>query len=175
LEELKQSIAELIPQFADRVDELRDWEQVKLLSVQSNRLRHWYRPGLLLIGDAAHAMSPIGGVGINLAIQDAVVAANVLAEPLRAGRPRLRDLRAVQRRRELPTRVIQGIQTFFQQRVIASILSSTDAQSPLAPLRAFLALLRLPLVRDLPGRLVGFGIWPAHVKQRKSGARQDGA
>ncbi len=97
LEQFKQSLRELVPQLADRVDELQTWDQVKLLVVQANRLRRWYRPGLLCIGDAANAMSPVGGVGINLAIQDAVIAANVLAEPLKAGRVRIHHLAQVQR------------------------------------------------------------------------------
>src|SRR3712207_843771 len=100
----RKSVGEAIPEFADRTGELRACEAVKLLSVQANRLRRWHRPGLLCIGDAAHAMSPVGGVGINLAIADAVAAANILARPLRAGRVRSGDLAAVQLRRELPTR-----------------------------------------------------------------------
>src|SRR5205085_4289319 len=118
----RQSLHELAPELGDRVDELRDWEQVKLLTVQANRLRRWYRPGLLCIGDAAHAMSPVGGVGINLAIQDAVVAANVLAGPLRRGVLQDADLAAVQRRRTPPTVIVQGFQRVAQRMVIEPAL-----------------------------------------------------
>ncbi len=134
-----------------------------LLSVESNRLSRWYRPGLLLIGDAAHVMSPVGGVGINYAVQDAVVAANVLAGPLRqqGGRLRLRDLAAVQRRRELPVRVIQTLQAALQQTVLAGALQAGQAfQVP----RAAQFALRLPILRDLPARLIAFGIRRVHVR-----------
>ena len=156
----RQSLRRLAPDLGDRVDELRDWEQVKLLTVQANRLRRWYRPGLLCIGDAAHAMSPVGGVGINLAIQDAVVAANMLAGPLKAGQVQVRDLAAVQRRRTWPTRIIQAFQAALQQRVTAPALRpDATPQLPTAT-RVFLA---LPLLRDLPARLIAFGVWPVHV------------
>jgi 2-polyprenyl-6-methoxyphenol hydroxylase-like FAD-dependent oxidoreductase len=157
----RQSLHELAPELGDRVNELRDWEQVKLLTVQANRLRRWYRPGLLCIGDAAHAMSPVGGVGINLAIQDAVVAANVLAAPLKAGRVRMRDLAAVQRRREWPTRIIQALQAALQQRVIASALRPDATPELPTALRAFLA---LPVLRNLLARLIAFGVWPVHLR-----------
>jgi 2-polyprenyl-6-methoxyphenol hydroxylase-like FAD-dependent oxidoreductase len=160
---LRASVAELMPELADRVDQLDDWTRVSLLSVESSRLKRWYRPGLLLIGDAAHVMSPVGGVGINYAIQDAVATANILATPLKAGRLRLRDLAAVQRRRELPTRLIQAAQSFVQQRVVAGALGR---QRPLAPP----ALLRLPILRDLPARLVAFGLWPVHLEQPRGTA-----
>src|SRR5205823_12757413 len=103
----RQEVAGLLPEWADRLDTIQEWKQVSLLSVESSRLPRWYKPGLLLIGDAAHVMSPVGGVGINYAIQDAVVAANVLGGRLESGRLRLSDLAAVQRRREWPTRIIQ--------------------------------------------------------------------
>ncbi len=122
LEALRRSLRELLPELADRLDTLTDWRQISLLSVESNRLRRWYRPGLLLIGDAARAMSPIGGVGINYAIQDAVVAANVLAGPLASGWLRLRDLAEVQHQRELPTRLIQGFQHVPQRQVLPSAI-----------------------------------------------------
>src|SRR5919198_3478625 len=153
---VREAVAGLEPRLADRVDELGDWKQVSLLSVESTRLPRWYKPGLLLIGDAAHVMSPVGGVGINYAIQDAVVAANALAGPLRRGRVRLADLAAVQRRREWPTRVIQAIQTFLQRRVVSSALS---ADRPFKPP----ALLGLPPLRDLLARLVAFGVWPVRL------------
>ena len=157
----RQSLRTLAPELGDRVDELRDWAQVKLLTVQANRLRRWYRPGLLCIGDAAHAMSPVGGVGINLAIQDAVVAANVLAGPLKTGQVRVRDLAAVQWRREWPTRIIQGLQAVLQQRVTAPALRPDAPPGFPTPMRA---LLTLPVLRDLPARLIAFGVWPVHVR-----------
>ncbi len=160
LDAFRRSIGEAVPYVADRTGELRDWEQVKLLSVQIDHLRRWHRPGLLCIGDAAHAMSPVGGVGINLAIQDAVAAANALAGPLREGRVELRHLRAVQRRREVPIRVIQGFQTLAHRRVFAPAVSSGGLPSPPAPVRA---LLRMRSVRDLPARIIASGVWPVHV------------
>src|SRR5262249_55541315 len=106
----RRSVAQIVPVFADRVDELKDWNQIKLLTVAVNRLRRGPRPGLLCIGDAAHAMSPIGGVGVNLAVQDAVAAANILWQPLKVGTLGEDDLDRVERRREFPTRVTQRIQ-----------------------------------------------------------------
>jgi len=163
LEAFRRSVGETIPDLADRTGELQDWEAVKLLSVQADRLRRWHRPGLLCIGDAAHVMSPVGGVGINLAIADAVAAANALAGPLKEGRVRTRDLMAVQLRRELPTRAIQAFQSVAQRRVISSSLG-TDG-GPSVPALAKL-ILRLRPVRDLPARIIAFGIWPEHVKRR---------
>jgi len=168
LEAFRRSVGETIPDLADRTEELQDWEAVKLLSVQADRLRRWHRPGLLCIGDAAHAMSPVGGVGINLAIADAVAAANILAGPLRERRVRSRDLMAVQLRRELPTRAIQAFQSVAQRRVISSSLGPDGGPSLPAPARA---LLRLRPVRDLPARIIAFGIWPEHVKHREPPGR----
>jgi len=162
LEALQQGVAEIAPQLADRVLTLQDWQQVSLLSVESSRLERWFRPGLLLIGDAAHVMTPIGGVGINYAIQDAVVTANLLAGPLRSGRLRLRDLAAVQRRRELPIRVIQAVQALLAQQVLGRAL---DASQPTTTPLLFRALLRVPVLRDVPARLIGFGLWPVRVEQ----------
>jgi 2-polyprenyl-6-methoxyphenol hydroxylase-like FAD-dependent oxidoreductase len=153
-------VAWLAPFVADRVGELRDWDMIKLLSVQVDRLSRWSRPGLLCIGDAAHAMSPVGGVGINLAIQDAVAAANLLAAPLREGRLTEADLRKVQRRRELPTRITQRLQLFVQDRVIKRVLGGTTALSPPLELRL---LARIPWLRRIPARLIGIGIRPEHV------------
>src|SRR5215204_6653769 len=119
LEDFRKSVGDTIPDLADRTGELQDWEALKFLSVQADRLRCWHRPGLLCIGDAAHAISPVGGVGINLAIADAVAAANALAGPLGEGHVRSRDLMAVQLRRELPTRAIQAFQSVAQRRVIS--------------------------------------------------------
>jgi 2-polyprenyl-6-methoxyphenol hydroxylase-like FAD-dependent oxidoreductase len=167
LEAFRRSVGETIPDLADRTGELKDWEAVKLLSVQADRLRRWHRPGLLCIGDAAHAMSPVGGVGINLAIADAVAAANTLAGPLGGGRVRSRDLMAVQLRRELPTRAIQAFQSVAQRRVISSSLRPDGAPSIPAPARV---LLRLRPLRDLPARIIAFGIWPEHVKRREPSA-----
>ena len=164
LEAFRRSVGETIPEFASRTGELQDWEAVKLLSVQADRLRRWHGPGLLCIGDAAHAMSPVGGVGINLAIADAVATANALAGPLGEGRVRSRDLMAVQLRRELPTRTIQAFQSVAQRRVISSSLGPGGAPSLPAPARA---LLSLRPVRDLPARFIAFGIWPEHVKHRE--------
>jgi 2-polyprenyl-6-methoxyphenol hydroxylase-like FAD-dependent oxidoreductase len=166
IEALRGSFAELVPEFADRVGHLEDWRQVSLLSVESSRCPRWYRPGLLLIGDAAHVMSPVGGVGINYAIQDAVVAANVLAEPLKECQERLVDLdprylAAVQRRRELPTRLIQRLQTLVQQQLLAPALRS---KAPFAPPPFLRLLLHVPIVRNIPSRVVGFGFWPVRVK-----------
>jgi 2-polyprenyl-6-methoxyphenol hydroxylase-like FAD-dependent oxidoreductase len=168
LEVFRRSVGETIPELADRTGELQDWEDVKLLSVQADRLRRWHRPGLLCIGDAAHAMSPVGGVGINLAIADAVAAANALAGPLGQGRVRWRDLMAVQLRRELPTRVIQAFQSVAQRRVVSSSLGPDGAPSIPAPARM---LLHLRPVRSLPARIIAFGIWPNHVKRREPSAR----
>jgi 2-polyprenyl-6-methoxyphenol hydroxylase-like FAD-dependent oxidoreductase len=154
-------VAQLAPFAADRVGELQDWNAVKLLTVKVDRLTQWCRPGLLCIGDAAHAMSPVGGVGINLAIQDAVAAANLLTVPLRAGRVTIGDLRRVQQRRMLPTRLTQRMQLFMQNRVIRRVLSSTEA---LAPPLAIKLLAWFPIVRRIPARLIGMGVRPEHVR-----------
>ncbi len=157
----REAIAELAPFLRDRVGELRDWNDVKLLTVTVDRLRRWYRPGLLCIGDAAHAMSPIGGVGINLAIQDAVAAANLLAAPLQRGTATLNDLRKVQRRRELPTRFTQRLQVFVQDRVIRRVLGSGKQLALPWPLRL---LRRFPILARIPARLIGIGFRPEHVR-----------
>ena len=162
LEKLRQVVAELLPEFADRMEYIKEWKQVSVLSVESSRLRRWYRPGLLLIGDAAHVMSPIAGVGINYAIQDATVAANVLSDDLRAGKLPLRDLAEVQRKREWPTRMIQGFQNIMQGQVLTKVLKSDE---PLTISPFLLFLLRLPGIRVLPAKFIGIGPWPAHVKE----------
>jgi 2-polyprenyl-6-methoxyphenol hydroxylase-like FAD-dependent oxidoreductase len=151
----------LAPFLADRVAEIRSWDQVKLLTVRVDRLRRWHRPGLLCIGDAAHAMSPAGGVGINLAVQDAVAAANILAEPLVHLQVGERDLAAVQRRRQFPTRATQRLQVFLQQRVISSVLTGTRRLRVPAILRLFQ---HFPWLRGLPARLVGIGLRPEHIR-----------
>lgn len=162
----RQEIAGLLPEWTDRLDTIQEWKQVSVLSVESSRLARWYRPGLLLIGDAAHVMSPVGGVGINYAIQDAVVAANVLSGPLKADKIRLRDLAEVQRQREWPTRVIQGFQNIMQKQFLNSVLKS-DKPMRISPFLRFL--LRLPLVRDLPAQFIAFGPRPVHLKDPKQG------
>ncbi len=157
-------IGKLAPFLANRVEELKDWNDIKLLTVAVDRLRQWYKPGLLAIGDAAHAMSPIGGVGINIAIQDAVAAANILTAPLRDKSLALGHLREVQRRRELPARITQWLQVLIQNRVIVRVLRSKNAKISL-PL--FLKLLRRwAFLRRIPARMVGIGFRPEHVKTR---------
>jgi 2-polyprenyl-6-methoxyphenol hydroxylase-like FAD-dependent oxidoreductase len=160
-----------LPAFRDEVARLamrpvdpstiRDWDDVKLLTVRVDRLTRWHRPGLLCIGDAAHAMSPVGGVGINLAIQDAVATANVLAVPLREGRVSDADLARVQRRRAWPTRVTQRLQLLVQNRVVRPVL---QRRRPLRPALAVRLLAGVPWLRRLPGRLVGLGVRPEHVR-----------
>src|SRR5207244_11094970 len=130
LQAIRESVAQLAPFAADRVGEIENWDTVKLLTVRVDRLRQWYRQGLLCIGDAAHAMSPVGGVGSNLAIQDAVAAANLLAAPLREDRLTTEDLGRVQRRREWPTLVTQRLQIFMQSRVIRRVLGSAEQIAP---------------------------------------------
>jgi 2-polyprenyl-6-methoxyphenol hydroxylase-like FAD-dependent oxidoreductase len=160
IEAFRASIAELAPALRDRIAELRSWDDVSLLTVKIDRLRKWYRPGLLCIGDAAHAMSPVGGVGINLAIQDAVAAANRLAAPLRAGTVTDDDLAAVQRRRTFPTQATQWLQVFIQNNVLRRVLASRVAPAPPWPVRL---LSRSPLLQRIPARLVGLGLRPEHV------------
>jgi 2-polyprenyl-6-methoxyphenol hydroxylase-like FAD-dependent oxidoreductase len=161
LQDFRAGIARAVPMFADRTDEIVSWDQVKLLTVAVDRLKCWHRPGLLCIGDAAHAMSPIGGVGINLAVQDAVAAANILAEPLRANAVDDRVLEKVQARREFPTRFTQRIQVFLQDRVIRNVLAERDALKP--PL--FVKLLRrFPILRRIPAQLIGLGVRPEHIR-----------
>jgi 2-polyprenyl-6-methoxyphenol hydroxylase-like FAD-dependent oxidoreductase len=157
---LRDDIVKLAPFVSDRVGKLQDWEEIKLLTVQVDRLRQWFRPGLLCLGDAAHAMSPVGGVGINLAIQDAVAAANLLAGPLRSNRLITEDLRRVQRRREWPTRLTQQVQLSIQNRVISRVLRDDSSLSP--PFLIQL-LARFPFLRRLPARLIGIGFCPEHV------------
>jgi len=157
----RERIVHLAPHLRERVGELKDWDDIKLLTVKVDRLKQWHRPGLLCIGDAAHAMSPVGGVGINLAIQDAIAAANILAVPLGRGTVSTEDLQAVQERRELPTRIIQGVQIFIQNRGILNVLGSTDKKMDL-PL-PFRLLGAFPILRRIPARLVGMGPRPEHV------------
>ena len=144
----------------DRVAELDDWSKIRLLTVQINRLRKWYREGLLCIGDAAHAMSPAGGVGINLAIQDAVAAANLLAEKLRQGPVSIVDFHKVQRRREWPAALIQRMQAFIHRHVVTGRETSSKSSLPLFPL----LLKHFPILRQLPARFIGIGPRPEHVR-----------
>jgi 2-polyprenyl-6-methoxyphenol hydroxylase-like FAD-dependent oxidoreductase len=162
IEAFRQRVATIAPFLADSTSALASWDDVKLLSVQISMMPRWWRDGLLCIGDAAHAMSPVGGVGINLAIQDAVAAANLLAAPLREHRLTTDDLRAVQRRREWPARVTQRVQVAVQEEVLAPVLAGTSAPAHL-PLPVQL-LQRLPLLRRLPARLVGIGVRPERVR-----------
>jgi 2-polyprenyl-6-methoxyphenol hydroxylase-like FAD-dependent oxidoreductase len=157
-----QEIASIAPFLRERLGELKDWNDVKLLTVAVDRLRQWSRTGLLCIGDSAHAMSPIGGVGINLAIQDAVAAANILADPLTHGAVTDERLRQVQRRREFPTRVTQGFQVFAHKRFIGPAMRNARAITRL-PL-ALQLLQMFPILRRIPARLVGIGVRPEHVR-----------
>lgn len=159
---LRSALTTLAPFLADRVAELRNWDDIKLLTVRVDRLSRWYQAGLLCIGDAAHAMSPIGGVGINLAIQDAVATANQLALPFLRGAPTIGDLRAVQQRREFATRVTQRVQLFMQDRVIRPVLTTT--QQPTSLPWVLQLLRRSPLLQRLPAYLVGIGVRPEHVR-----------
>ncbi len=158
---LREEIAKLSPFLRDRVDELSEWKDISLLTVVVDRLTRWSSPGLLCIGDAAHAMSPIGGVGINLAIQDAVAAANILARRLLEGTVTENDLQAVQRRRTFPTRATQEMQLFVQNRIISRVLSSNKPLTLPWPLKL---LRRWPFLRRYPARIVGVGFRPEHVK-----------
>jgi 2-polyprenyl-6-methoxyphenol hydroxylase-like FAD-dependent oxidoreductase len=168
IDALRASVRELVPSFADRTErEPGSWDDVKTLSVQVDRLRRWHRAGLLCIGDSAHAMSPIGGVGINLAVQDAVAAANLLAEPLRAGRLRERDLARVAWRRWLPTVLTQGLQRLVQRRLLAPLLERRQPRGA----RVLGALARVQALRRVPARLIGVGVLPEHVRSHAAPSR----
>lgn len=161
IENFRSAIAKIAPFLANRTQHIGSWDDVKLLTVEVDRLQQWFRPGLLCIGDAAHAMSPIGGVGINLAIQDAVATANIVAEPLRRGAVTVNDLVKVQDRREWPTVMTQRLQLFLQKNVIARVLrgkGSSELPWQLKILRAF------PFLQRLPARLIGVGFRPEHIK-----------
>jgi 2-polyprenyl-6-methoxyphenol hydroxylase-like FAD-dependent oxidoreductase len=154
-------VVELSPWMADRIGELKSFDDIKLLTVTIDRLRQWHRPGLLCIGDAAHAMSPVGGVGVNLAVQDAVAAANILAEPLRAGFVTNEHLAAVQRRREFPMKLIQWVQVVVQNRLLSPALSSRERPKPPFALKL---IQWLPFLRRIPARIVGLGVRPEHIE-----------
>jgi 2-polyprenyl-6-methoxyphenol hydroxylase-like FAD-dependent oxidoreductase len=157
VEALRESIAALAPELADRVDEIHDFKDITPLSVEANRLPTWHRPGLLFIGDAAHAMSPVGGVGINIAIGDAVATANELIEPLLAGADTESHLAAVQKQRQLVVRIVQHFQTFLQNRIVKNAL---HGDQPIKP--PFF--IHLPLIRDLPAKMIGFGVWKVGLR-----------
>jgi 2-polyprenyl-6-methoxyphenol hydroxylase-like FAD-dependent oxidoreductase len=161
LDMFRQDIVRVAPELGDRVDQIRSWDDVKLLTVRVDRLARWHAPGYLAIGDAAHAMSPVGGVGINVAIHDAVVAANVLWRPLSLGRIGDDDLADVQRRRERAVRIIQGFQGFIQNRFLKPALMSQGPPSVPWMIRAVLA---TPFLRDLPPRMLALGIDRPHIE-----------
>jgi 2-polyprenyl-6-methoxyphenol hydroxylase-like FAD-dependent oxidoreductase len=163
VEAVRQSLAEAEPRFARHAESLTDWKQFTLLSVESSRCPLWHKAGVLVIGDAAHVMSPVGGVGINYAIQDAVVAANLLTKPLKAGRVTDTDLAKVQREREFPTRAIQAMQNLMQRRLVASVLQSQQQTKIPWQLKLFV---RIPWVRDLPPRMIAFGIRRVRVQEQ---------
>jgi 2-polyprenyl-6-methoxyphenol hydroxylase-like FAD-dependent oxidoreductase len=167
LDAFRKQVVFMSPFLADRVGELQSFDDIKLLSVAVDRLPRWWRPGLLCIGDAAHAMSPIGGVGINLAVQDAVAAANILWQPLLSGQVGETELRRVQERRELPTRMVQRAQVLIQERVITGVLGNRDEIKP--PLAVKL-LHAFPILRRIPARLLGMGIRPEHIRTPEKAA-----
>ncbi|WBT36404.1 FAD-dependent oxidoreductase [Hyphomicrobium sp. DMF-1] len=162
IEAFRDLIFEAGPFDRERLKAIRSWDDVKLLTVRVDRLKTWYRPGFLAIGDAAHAMSPIGGVGVNLAVQDAVAAANQLARPLREGTVSVSDLEAVQTRRMFPTRVIQAIQVAAQNNIIGPTLRLKEKPTPPFALRL---MQRFPVLRRIPARVLGLGVRREHVAE----------
>ena len=166
LDAFRADLARLEPFLADRVGELRRWDDVRMLDVQVDRLRRWHRPGFLCIGDAAHAMSPIGGVGINLAVQDAVAAANLLTDPLWSGTLSERDLARVQRRRTPPTALTQRGQRAIQDRWLGPLLTGRSAGGAPLPLRL---VDRFPVLQGVTAYLIGIGVRPEHVRHRPTG------
>ena len=160
LDAFRKQVVVMSPFLADRVGELKSWDDIKLLTVAVDRLRQWWKPGLICIGDAAHAMSPIGGVGVNLAVQDAVAAANRLAAPLRAGTVSDDDLRAIQKRRTFPVRFTQAIQLMMQKRIIGRMLATSERPKPPMLFKLFDL---FPVLRQIPGRLLAVGVRPEHV------------
>jgi 2-polyprenyl-6-methoxyphenol hydroxylase-like FAD-dependent oxidoreductase len=167
LDAFRRRVVAMTPELADRVDELRSFDDVKLLTVTVDRLRQWWRPGLICIGDAAHAMSPIGGVGVNLAVQDAVAAANRLAAPLKTRRVSNDDLAAIEKRRTFPVRATQWVQLTAQNQIIAPALISTAKPKPPLIFKLFNA---FPPLRRIPARLLGLGFRPEHVQTPDVGA-----
>ena len=161
LDKFRATVGEMSPfDVGGRLGDIKNWDDVKLLTVAVDRLRRWYKPGLICIGDAAHAMSPIGGVGINLAVQDAVAAANILAGPLRRGAVTVDTLNDIQRRREFPTRFTQRMQVTLQNSLIGPALQG--GKRPRAPL--LMKMLQWPLLRRIPGRVLALGVRPEHIR-----------
>jgi 2-polyprenyl-6-methoxyphenol hydroxylase-like FAD-dependent oxidoreductase len=167
IDAFRRRVAAMTPTLTDRVGELKSFDDVKLLTVAVDRLRQWWRPGLICIGDAAHAMSPIGGVGVNLAVQDAVAAANRLAAPLKARSVSDDDLAAIEKRRTFPVRATQRLQLIMQNQIIAPALASTAQPKPPLMFKLFNA---FPLLRRIPARLLGLGFRPEHVQTPDVGA-----
>lgn len=167
LDAFREQLSKIAPFARDRLGELDDWDKIKLLTVVVNRLRHWAKPGLLCIGDAAHAMSPVGGVGINLAVQDAVAAANLLVNELQKGAPTLEQLEAVQRRREWPTEMTQRVQLLVHKKVLTRALSDPGASADgHQGLPFLLKILRgIPSLRRIPARALALGFRPEHVSK----------
>lgn len=161
LESLRAALGKSLPTFADRLQTITEWKQISVLVVESSILKRWYRPGLLLIGDAAHVMSPVAGVGINLAIQDAVATANILTGDLQQGKVRTTNLARIQRRRELPTQLVQGFQRLLQKQIFDQIQTSNE--TPTFPLSLRLAM-KIPLLRSIPMRFIAFGPRRERVK-----------
>ncbi len=160
VEHFRANVIEVCPEFADRMHELETMEDIKVLDVRLNLLGEWHIDGLLCIGDAAHAMSPIGGVGINLAVQDAVAAATLLAEPLRRGRPTLADLAKIRARRLLPTMLVQGLQRLLHRAVMRPVMAGQRNGPPAAMIKLFA---RFPRLSYIPARLLGLGLRPEHA------------
>ena len=168
IDALRETVAQLAPFLADRKNAIEAWDKVSTLEVQVDRLDRWHKPGLLLIGDAAHAMSPIGGVGINLAIQDAVAAANALTQPLLGSGAIDESLLAqVQRRRGFPVRVVQKVQITMQKRLISRVLEQSGKPPRVPALLRFL--LGFRAVRHIPARLFGYGLRQEHVRTQAAG------
>jgi 2-polyprenyl-6-methoxyphenol hydroxylase-like FAD-dependent oxidoreductase len=167
IEAFRRAIVEIEPSLAEHVKTITDWHQCSLLSVESSRCPRWFKPGLLLIGDAAHVMSPVGGVGINYAIQDAVITTNLLAAPLKAGRLQVGDLARVQKEREWPTKVMQGVQAGVQNRILANVLRSQTALKIPWFARAFFA---IPVLRDIPARVLAFGVKRVRLSEDHAGS-----
>lgn len=161
LEAFRADVLKLAPFLGERVEELKAWEQIKLLTVTVDRLIKWHRPGLLCIGDAAHAMSPVGGVGINLAIQDAVAAANMLSVALKSGEVTEEELEAVQKRREKAAMRTQRVQVFVHRKFLSRVVEGKEVRLPWY----MRALLKVPLVRRVPARVVGVGFQPEHLER----------
>jgi 2-polyprenyl-6-methoxyphenol hydroxylase-like FAD-dependent oxidoreductase len=169
LEPFRAGVVATAPWLRGRIGELREWTQFSLLSVESDRLPRWYRPGLMLIGDAAHVMSPVGGNGINYAVQDAAAAANILSGPLKTRRISLRDLAAVQRRRDWPTRITQAIVNQLQEKVLGPAIASNITPGPPPPVVVSLA--NTPVVQRLLLTWFAYGLWPVHLNSMVRGAR----